>query len=176
LPFKRPVPEYDARVNSNLGGLVPPDTDNCSTSSPFLYLIMASLGTLSTEQPVLAYTHSDPAFHQQVQHLSAAVSAAGERVRDEGRIRNDFDDNLRIFSPVEIWLFDLAVDVIAMLGSLMGLSNASLALYKDNVRTLDDEVHTHTWKHGLKKAGAGPEEFRELRQRVPHHPVHPMRY
>ncbi len=156
---------------------MPEGTDGCSTSAPFIYLIMACLGSsLNTEQAVLAYVGSYPDFHAHIRELSRAVSNAGVRVRDEGQLRSDFDDSLRIYSPDEIWLFDLAVDVIAMLGSIDGLSNESLARYKSDVRTLDDEVHTHTWKKGVKKAGAGPVQFQDLRHRVPRHVVNPMRY
>ena len=158
-------------------GLVPDGTDNCWTSAPFIYLILACLGSgLTSESAVLNYVREYPEFHRQIRELSTAVSDAGVRVRDEGRLRSDMDDNLRVYTPDEIWMFDLAVDLIAMLGSVDGLSNQSLAEYKNNVRTLDDEVHAHTWKKGVKKAGAGPVQFQELRQRVPHHVPNPMRY
>lgn len=158
-------------------GLVPADADDCGTSAPFLYLIMMSLGPgLSTEKAVLSYVHGYPEFHRQIQQLSLAVSAAGVRVRDFGLLKNDFDDNLKPYSPEEIWIFDLAVDVIAMLGCVDGLSNSSLARFKQNVRSLDGEVTAHAWKHGLKKAGAGPAQFQELRARVPRHQPNPARY
>ncbi len=167
---------YDARM-STAQGLVPEGTDGCWTSAPFIYLIMSCLGPgLSTESAVRDYVGAYPEFHRQIRELSTAVSEAGVRVRDEGRLHSDLDDNLRVYTPDELWMFDLAVDLIAMLGSVDGLSNQSLAEFKSNVRTLDDEVHTHTWKRGVKKAGAGPAQFQELRQRVPHHTPNPMRY
>lgn len=171
------VSDYFSQLGGDdLGRLVPTGTDNCETCAPFLYLIMACLGSaLSSETAVLQYTHGLPEFHKQIRQLSAAVSEAGVRVRDSGRLRSDFDDTLRIYSPEEIWLFDLAVDVIAMLGCVQGLSSSSLALYKSDVRRLDDEVHTHTWKHALKKAGAGPAQFQELRGGVPRHKPNPFR-
>lgn len=159
----------DSDGPSGLGGLVPSGTDNCTTCAPFLHLIMASFGVLTTEAAVLKYTHGFPDFHKQIQQLVAEVSAAGVRARDSGQLKNDRDDSLRIYSPEEIWMFDLAVDLIAMLGCMQGLADSSLVLYKRNVRTLDSLVVTHAWKHALKKAGAGPAQFQELRSGAPHH-------
>ncbi|HET9899441.1 MAG TPA: hypothetical protein VFQ44_31325 [Streptosporangiaceae bacterium] len=158
-------------------GLVPEGTDNCWTSAPFIYLILSCLGSgLSSESAVRRYVSAYPEFHADIRALSTAVSTAGARVRDEGRLRSDLDDNLKVYTPDEIWLFDLAVDLIAMLGSVDGLSNQRLAEFKNNVRTLDDEVQSHTWKRGVKKAGTGPARFQELRHRVPQHRPNPMRY
>src|ERR1700683_376786 len=134
--------------------LVPGDVDDCSTSSPFLFLLLATLGPgLSTEPAVVGYVQQLGLLGE-IQELSRAVSAGGVRVRDYGLIRNDFDDNLHPFTPEEIWAFDLAIDLVAMLGCIDGLSDRSLAQFKSNVRTLDDEVVSHTWKKQLKKAGA----------------------
>jgi hypothetical protein len=147
------------------------------TSSPFIGLIMSSLGPgLSTEPAVLAYSHAFPEFHQKVRELSVAISAVGVRVRDSGQLRGEFDGNLHIFSPEEFWLFDLAVDVIAMLGSVQGLPNSELARFRGNVRTLDEDVSSRVWRNGLRAAGEGPPYFRELRAHVPRHIVNPSRY
>lgn len=50
-----------------------------------------------------------------------ATSVAGVRVRDGGLIKDDFDNNLKVHTPNEIWTFNLAVDVVARLGGLEGL-------------------------------------------------------
>jgi hypothetical protein len=158
-------------------GLVPDDVDDCMTSSPFLFLIMSTLGPgLSTEPAVLAYVNAYPEFHQKIRELSAAVSAAGVRVRDFGLLRSQFDGNLRVFAPEEIWMFDLAVDVIAMLGCVQGLSNASLAQFRDNMRTLDEDVASHAWRKSLSQAGNGLPQFHDLRASVPRHAPNPQRY
>ena len=39
-----------------------------------------------------------------------------------------------------------------------------------HLRSLDQTARSHTWKKDLKKAGTGPEEFRELRAKAPRHP------
>jgi hypothetical protein len=157
-------------------GLVPAGTDDCSTSSPFLYLTLASLGPgLSLEPAVTEFALREPELHQQIRALSTAVSAAGVRVRDSGLLRDDFDDRLRPFTPEEIWLFDLAVDVIAMLGGLEDLPPRARAQVASNLRSLDQSVHSHGWRKGVRQAGEGPTAFRALRARVPHHQPHPAR-
>jgi hypothetical protein len=147
------------------------------TSSPFLYLIMSTLGPgLSTEKAVIAYVGNYPDFHHAIRDLSTAVSEAGVRARDSGMLRGEFDDNLRVYSPMEIWMFDLAVDVIAMLGSVDGISNSELFRFRENVRTLDQEVSSHYWKSALREAGPGVPQFQQLRASVPRHVINPSRY
>jgi hypothetical protein len=148
--------------------LVPDDVDDCSSSSPFVYLMLASLGLLSTEPVVQEYT-SASGLHGQIRALSTAVSAAGVRVRDGGLLKDSFDQNLDVYTPAEIWTFDLAADVIAMLGAVTGLPGKTRAQIADNIKSLDWNEHRHTWKKDLKKAGEGVGEFRALRAGVPRH-------
>jgi hypothetical protein len=148
--------------------LVPEDTDDCSTSAPFLGLALSSLGLLSVQPPMKEYLHREPWLLGQVRALSAAVSAAGVRVRDEGLIKDSFDTSLAVYTPEEIWTFDLAFDVIAQLGTLDGLTGQTRAMIASNVRDLNWYSDKHTWKKDLKKAGEGPAAFRELRARTPH--------
>lgn len=156
--------------------LVPANADDCMTSAPFLFLTLSTLGpALSIEPAVQEYTRHQPGLHAKIRALSTAVSAAGVRVRDDGLLKDDFDDNLKVYTPEEIWLFDLAIDVIAMLGTLGGLPKAKHAQVASNLRSLDQSVDTHTWKKELKKAGAGPAEFRELRAGLPRHTPSPGR-
>lgn len=159
---------------SSQAGLVPDDVDDCWSSAPFIYLMLSVLGSgLSSEPAVQGYAGSEPGLREQIRTLSAAVSEAGVRVRDAGLLKGAFDQNLRVYTPAEIWTFDLAVDVIAMLGALEGLPASKRATVAGNVRSLDRDVHSHSWKKELKKAGAGPEGFRELRAKVPRHAPRP---
>jgi hypothetical protein len=64
-------------------------------------------------------------------------------------------------------MFNLAVDVIAMLGAVIGLSDGALAGYEKTVRVLDRHVADRAWSKSMRKAGAGPAAFRELRIRIP---------
>jgi hypothetical protein len=156
-------------------GLVPDGTDDCSTGSPFLYLALSTLGLLGTEPAVRQFTGQQPELLAQIRALSTAVSAAGARVRDAGLLHSDFDDRLRPYTADEIWLFDLAIDVIAMLGGLADLSGGNRARVASDLRSLDQSVHSHTWRKGVRHAGEGPAPFRALRGIVPHHTPHPAR-
>jgi hypothetical protein len=156
--------------------LLPGGVDNCSTSAPFLYLTLTTFGSvLSLEPAVQDDIRRQQGMHQKIRELCTAVSEAGVRVRDAGLIKDDFDDNLKVYTPEEIWTFDLAIDVIAMLGTLDGLPGDSRARIASNLRSLDQSVTEHTWKKELKKAGDGPARFRELRASVPRHAPHPGR-
>jgi len=149
-------------------GLVPPGTDDCGTSAPFLYLTLAALGSgLSYEPVVREYARTNPGQAARIRALSTAVSAAGVRVRDAGLLKDSFDENLRVYTAEEIWTFELAIDVIAMLGALDGLPGQARARAAEDVRTLDETAHGHTWRKGLKQAGTGPAEFQQLRAEIP---------
>jgi hypothetical protein len=101
------------------------------------------------------------------------VSAAGVRVRDAGLVKDSFTENFKPYTPEEIWAFDLAVDVVAMLGSLDGLTGQAKAELAGGLRLLDRDVHSHHWKKEVSQAGQGPEAFRALRAQVPRHIPHP---
>jgi hypothetical protein len=151
--------------------LVPDDVDDQSVA-PFIYLTLATLGPLLTyEHAVQEHLSGQPGLRQEIRRLSTAVGAAGVRVRDAGLLKDSFDENLRVYTPEEIWTFDLAFDVIAMFGALDSLSGGTRASIADSLRLLGHNMHAHTWKKELKKAGQGPEAFRELRARVPSRPI-----
>jgi hypothetical protein len=161
-------------LHADVDSMVPGGTDDCSTSSPFLYLLLAALGLGLSHEPVVQdYLRDSQPFHQAIRALTTAVSAAGVRVRDAGLLNGDFDMNLKVYTAEEIWLFDLAVDVLAVVGTLDGLPGQTRARMASDLRSLDQEVTSHTWKKELKRAGDGPERFRELRSRVPRHHPHP---
>lgn len=108
-------------------------------------------------------------MREKIQQLSRAVGATGVRVRDAGLLKDSFDENLHVYTVEEIWTFDLAVDVIAMLGALDGLPGGTRASLINSLRLLDRNAHGHTWKKAVKKAGQGPESRSELRAQIPHH-------
>jgi hypothetical protein len=161
-----PVLRFEDQVS-----LVPEDTDDCMSSAPFLFLTLSTLGPLLSTEPVVAkYLRGEPQLLQQIRALSAAVSAAGVRVRDAGLLKDDFDDNLAVYTPEEIWTFDLAFDVIALIGALDGLPGRAKAKAASDLRSLNERARSHAWKHAMKKASEGPAAFRDLRARVPHRP------
>ena len=155
-------------------GLVPVGTDY-EALAPFLYLTMTTLDLLGSDPVVRQYIHAAPEAHRAIRQLSTAIAAAGVRVRDTTTRHGFLEEHLREFTPDEIWLFDLAIDVIAMLGTLGGLSPSMHAQVLSDLRSLDDYPHSHHWKREVRKAGDGPEAFRDLRAHVPRHKPHPDR-
>ena len=173
-----PQPDRPARhVVSSVAGqasLVPPEVDDGSSCSPFIYLILSVLGPmLSSEPAVQAYVGARPGLLKQIRALSAAVSEAGARARDAGALKSDIDNRLGLYTAEQIWIFDLAADVIAVLSVLDAMPASVRATVAGQLRSLDQEVHSHTWKKEVKKAGEGPEAFRDLRAMVPHHKPNP---
>ena len=140
--------------------------------APFIYLTLATLDLLGGDPVVRQYTGAEPKAHSAIRELSRAVAGAGVRVRDSGRVRDEFEEHMRLFTADEFWMFDLAIDVIAMLGSLGGLKPGTHALVLRDLRSLDVHAHSHHWKREVHKAGDGPAAFRELRAHVPHHKPH----
>jgi hypothetical protein len=155
-------------------GLVPAGTD-MEVVAPFIYLTLMSLSLMGSEPVVQQYTSAEPEAHNAIRELSRAVAGAGTRVRDTGRMRDSFDEDLRYYTAEEIWLFNLAVDVIAMFSTLGGLAPGARARIVDDVRLLDNNVTSHHWKKELRRAGDGPPQFHQLRAHVPHHQPHPGR-
>ena len=143
--------------------------------APFIYLTLMTLTLLAGDSVVQQYASAQPEAKHAIRELSRAVAAAGTRVRDTGQMRDSFDQNLRYYTTEEIWLFDLAIDVIAMLGSLGGLPPGTRARIIDDLKLLDNNVSTHHWKKEVRQAGSGPAAFSELRAHVPHHQPHPGR-
>lgn len=76
-------------------------------------------------------------------------------------MKSGFEDTLKAYTPTEVWLIDLAIAVIAVLG---GLPGRTWALAAEDLRSLDQGVHSHLCKKGLKQAreswnvSAGPRQ------------------
>jgi hypothetical protein len=166
---------YDPDMSTdwtNEPGLVPQGVDTTAIS-PFIDLTLTSLRLLSADAVVEQYVAAEPEAHRAIRELSATMAAAAVQVRDSGQMHDSFDDNLRLYTAEEIWMFDLAIDVVAMLGTLGGLTSGHRVQIIDNLKSLDDDVRTHRWKKEVHRAGDGPPQFRDLRAHVPHHQPHP---
>jgi hypothetical protein len=150
--------------------IVPDDIDNVAVA-PFIYLMLAILKLLARDPAVRQYASAVPEGASSIRALTAAAAAAGTRVRDTGRMRGSFDEHIGLFTPEEIWVFDLAFDVIAMFASLGGLEHGTRAMVIDDVKSLDRNV-SHHWKKEVRKAEPGPVAFQALRAHVPHHKPH----
>jgi hypothetical protein len=146
--------------------LVPAGVDACRSSASFLSLTMSSLILLGLQPAVRDRMHREPGLLGQVQALSRAVSAAGVRVRDAGLLKDMFDSNLEVYAPEEIWAFDLAFDVIALLGALDGLTREVRANMVSNLQSLDLYSQKDAWQDAMRKAG-DPVAWHELRARIP---------
>lgn len=157
---------------SGEAGLVPDGLDY-EVVAPFIYLTLSTLYLLGTESAVKQYLSVEPEAHRAIRDLSTAVAGAGVRVRDSGRVKDEFDVHMGLYTPEEFWLFDLAVDVIAMLIALGGFKPGTRALVASDLRSLDEHVHSHHWRRQVKKAGDGSARFRELRAHVPYHKPRP---
>lgn len=135
--------------------------------APFIYLTLSTLYLLGTDSTVQQYLSVEPEAHRAIRDLSTAVAAGGVRVRDSGRVKDEFDVRMGLYTAEEFWLFDLAIDVIAMFLALGGLSPGTHARVVSDLRSLDKDAHSHHWRKEVKKAGDGPAQFRDLRSHVP---------
>jgi hypothetical protein len=158
-------------------GLAPGDL-YLETDVPFIHLLLVTLGYdpgygLSAEPAVQEFVVAEPGLLEDIRSLSAEVGAAGRRVHEAGLLKNGFDDHLKYYEPAEIWCFDLAIDVIAMLAALTGLTGDGRASTTQALRNLDATAQGHAWHKGLKHAGDGPAALGALRERVPRHTPDP---
>jgi hypothetical protein len=156
-------------MNYGDAGLVPDGLDYQSVA-PFIYLMLVTLSLVGHEASVTQYLSASPEAHGAVRDLSTAVAGAGVRVRNSGRVRNAYDVHMDLYTAEEFWLFDLAVDVIAMLVSMDDFGSDRRELLASDLETLDEHAHNHHWRKGVKKAGKGPARFHDLRAYVPHSP------
>jgi hypothetical protein len=149
-------------------GLVPDGLDYSATA-PFIYLMISTLGLLSYDPVVKQYLQASPDSLESIRGLSKAVAAAGVRVRDSSRRLDEFEDHLHKFTPEEFWVFNLAVDIIAMFCGTPGMDPSNHALIRSDMQSLDEYAHSHHWKSQVRKAGDGPVQFRRLRGHIPTH-------
>jgi hypothetical protein len=147
------------------------------TDVPFLDLLLVQLGYgptygLSAEQAVRDFVHGQPGMYEQIREVGTAVYRAGARARNHGLLRSSLDDSLHPYSADEIWCMDLAIDVLAMLAVVPGLSVRARFSALDALRDIYMTSTGHTWHKQVTHAAAGPHEFKELRARVPVRPKH----
>jgi hypothetical protein len=131
----------------------------------FMRTIMAALLTLGRDEAVQQFVGGGERGAM-IFEMSRGVIPAGERALGSGLLKDRYDESLRPYTPEEVWAFDLLIDVIAMLASLQGLETRSAVT--DKVKSLTDTAHRHEWTTCVRRAGAGPENLRDLRGQVPH--------
>jgi hypothetical protein len=160
-----------SRSKDHQFGLVPTGL-NYGATAPIIYLTLSALATMGGESSVEQYISAQPAAHQAILALSRAVARAGIRMA-ESDPKAVIDDHLRLFSAEEIWMVDLAIDVVAMLGTGGSLHGDTRVRVLDKLKELDRHVDSHQWRKLVHKAGAGPAEFQQLRTHIPPHKPRP---
>ena len=146
-------------------GLVPLHL-NYGGGAPFISDIFSALRRLESDHSVQQYLQVNPDAHRSIRALSTAVAKADNRVRDGGQAKL-LDERLKLFTPEEIWLLDLAVDVIAMLATNGGVQPGDRDMVLHYLRCIGEHAEGRHWKHEVHRAGDGPAEFRGLRAHVP---------
>ena len=149
-------------------GLLPLHLDYGATA-PFINYSLFALALLQDQPPVEQYGRANPDARRAIFALSRAVAAAGIRARDSGTgKRDDFEhENLKLYSAEEIWMFDLVIDVGAMLATGGGLHPDLQMQVQDHLKWADQDTRSPHWRREVHRAGDGPAEFRELRAHVP---------
>ena len=100
--------------------------------------------------------------------LLDAVAAAGRRVLDDGLILDERRVDFKVYRSEEMWAFNLAADLVALLAAAPNLPKAKRAAMHDLLLTVDAGLGSHWSRSTIGNAGAGPESFRELRDAIPH--------
>ncbi len=147
--------------------LVPLRLDYGATA-PFIYETITALQYLNEEGPVRQFVKAEPEALKAVRALCTEIVRAGVRVRDGGKAKT-LDEHLRFFTAEEIWMVDLAADVVAMFVYGGGIRPETQTRAHISLKSIDEHAHGMHWKHEVHKAGAGPVEFRDLRAHIPHH-------
>jgi hypothetical protein len=147
--------------------LVPLHLDYGATA-PFIYETITAFQYLNEEPPVRQFARAEPEAVQAIRALCTAVTNAGIRVRDGGKAKI-LDEHLSFFTAEEIWMIDLAVDVVAMFAYGGGLRSETQLRVHTSLRSVDKHRRDRHWKREVHKAGTGPDAFRELRAQFPHH-------
>jgi hypothetical protein len=130
--------------------------------------ILSTLSWLTYDPAVQAFLERDPDLLELARRHTAAVTAAGERLRDAG-VDDDEISRERIgsvYSADEMWTLDLGTDLIAWLAAVDGIDEDMQTGAGSGIWG-NDAVWKDEYAKPLKKAGDGPAGLRELRARVP---------
>jgi hypothetical protein len=170
---RRGTRSYHAVVSDEPGpqdGLIPEGLD-FEGAPAFVYDTLCSLRMLGHEPPVQQYLQANPGIRAPILALSQVVAETGVRVGQVEKERPTIAERLKLYTPEEIWEFDLAIDVTAMFAANGGLTPDSRVILRSHLDFASELLSSHRWKHELHKAGQGPGQFRALRAHVPrHHP------
>jgi hypothetical protein len=147
--------------------MVPPHLDFGATS-PFIERPLFALLLLNDEPSVQQYLRANLDAQKALLELTGAIGQVALRVRDAHGPKIVIDEHIKYYSAQEIWMFDLAIDVVAMLVT-SGATVSDRDLILSDLRSADKHAGSRPWRHQVHKAGAGPAQFRQLRELIPHH-------
>jgi hypothetical protein len=132
-----------------------------------VFPLLACLNTSAYDLAVQAFLAA-PERVDSIRALARAVEAAGHRLQDADVPENDvIQKGEKIYTPDELWTFELLADLLVRLESVNGLERDTRTGLKESVSTHDDMWQSRV-KKALKRAGDGPEQFRDLRSAIPH--------
>jgi hypothetical protein len=142
---------------------------NYGATGQFIYDTLMGITNIEFDPSVEQYCRADPESARAILALTTKVAQTGIRIRDANPKGDDIiNDHLDRYSPEELWMCDLAIDVLAMFATSGGLHGDSRSFAQAKLKLANGHTHDKHWRHALKKAGDGPAEFRELRAHVPH--------
>jgi hypothetical protein len=131
--------------------------------------LLACLNTSAYDRAVQGFLAA-PERIDSVRALAVAVQTAGQRLQDADVDEDDVvQHGEKIYTPDELWTFDLFVDLLAWLESIGGLERDTRSSLKESV-SLHDDLWRKRSRKAMKKAGDGPDAFRSLRSVIPHRP------
>lgn len=129
--------------------------------------ILRTIGMLISE-PAAQRVVDAQGLADPVTSLSDAIVAAGQRVRDDGLVLSERAVDLKIYEPAEVWTFNLAADLIAVLVVAPNLPKAKRVAVRDVLMRLDAGLGTHWARSTIGNAAPGPEPLQGLRAALPH--------
>ena len=128
--------------------------------------ILRTIGMLISE-PAAHRVVEEQGLTEPVEALSDAVVAAGQRVRDAGLVLSDRAVDLKIYQPAEVWTFNLAADLIALLVVVPNFPKVKRIAVRDILVHLDAGLGSHWCRSTIGNASPGPEQLQALRQALP---------
>jgi len=133
--------------------------------------ILRTIGMLTSE-PAAHRLVEEQALDDGVAVLLDSVVAAGRRVRDDGLVLSERSVDIKVYEPAEVWTFNLAADLIALLVVAPNIPKVKRTAARDILVHLDAGLGSHWCRSTIGNAAPGPEPLQHLRQGVPHRQLH----
>jgi hypothetical protein len=128
--------------------------------------LLRTIGMLLSE-PAAARVVTGSDLTEGVSALLDAVVTAGQRVQDEGLTPAGTVVDLKIYRPVELWIFNLAADVLALLATAPNVPKVKRAAVNPFRQSLDAGLGSHSSRSTIGNVRPAPPEFEALRAAIP---------